>query len=294
MMNKFICFGEIVWDALPMSIHLGGAPFNVAAHLAKQNASVRMVSRIGDDMLGDEVIRNMENLGMNTGLIQVDPRLNTGFVKVELKENEPSYEIVNPSSWDNIEYTNELEKALKDASVLIYGTLSQRNETTRSTLKKLWKSPCMKVLDINLRPPFIDRNKVEESLAAADMVKLNEAELSQLQDWFFLPGDPETAIRELAKHFNCKSVCLTRGAEGSMLLHENKIITQKGIEVEVADTIGAGDAFLATLILSLVNGEDGRTAMNNAGKIAAFVASRNGAVPEYDTEELKNLYQYTF
>lgn len=283
MKENIICFGEIVWDALPMSMHLGGAPFNVAAHLTKQNALATMVSRVGNDMLGNEVIRNMEYLGMNTNLIQRDPDHNTGFVRVELKNEEPAYEIVNPSSWDYIAHSEKLQKAVNDASVLIFGTLSQRNSMTRETLTKLWESPCLKVIDVNLRPPHVTREHIDNSLYAADFVKLNVDELEHIKNWHSFSSVQETTVVELAQHFDCQSVCLTRGADGSLLYHKDEMISQEGIAVDVVDTIGAGDSFLATLIHGLINGVDARIAMQKAGNLSAFVASKSGAVPEYNS-----------
>ncbi len=285
MKKNIICFGEIVWDALPRTLYLGGAPLNVASHLARFDIPVQMVSRIGNDALGEEVIRNMDYAGLDASLIQKDNQLPTGLVRVEMDEEEPSYEIIAPSSWDEIEYTPELQSHADEAFALVFGTLSQRNDTTRQTLEKLWDAPCLKVLDVNLRPPFVDKEHVAASLKAADIVKLNEDEFNQIRKWFGFEDETEPAIREIAFRFHCESICLTRGANGSMLLHKGELIHQPGIPVEAVDTIGAGDSFLAALLAGIREGKGGKQIMEHAAKLAAFVATKSGAVPDYSPED---------
>lgn len=286
MNKKIICYGEIVWDALPRSLYLGGAPLNVAAHLAKLNVPVSMVSRIGEDVLGEEVIRNMVNEGLDISLIQRDPELNTGFVQVEMNKEMPSYEIVSPSAWDHIVYSDDLQNVVDESYALVYGTLSQRSRSSRETLQKLWQTPCLKILDVNLRPPYVDKEHVSASLQAANIVKLNEDEFAQIQTWFELADQTEPAVRELAVQFSCDTVCLTMGAEGSLLLHEDIITQQPGIEVTPVDTIGAGDSFLAALISGLMEGKTGQQAMEQADKLAAYVATQSGAVPDYNPDKI--------
>lgn len=282
MSHTIICFGEIVWDALPRTLYLGGAPFNVASHLVKQGVSAQMISRIGSDVLGEEVIRNMEHARLNTDLVQRDVEHQTGFVRVELDREEPSYEIVSPSAWDAITHTDEIQKAVDHSWALVYGSLSQRNEITRKTLQQLWDSPCLKVFDINLRPPFVSREHVEASLHAADIVKLNEDELEHLKKWYRFDGENSHVVRQIADRFKCSTVCVTKGAEGSEMLHHDRWITKSGVHVDAVDTIGAGDAYLATLLAGFMEGREASGVMEEAGNVAAFVATRSGAVPEYD------------
>ena len=289
-MNKsIICFGETVWDAMPRALYLGGAPFNVAAHLTKHNVPACMVSRIGDDVLGHEVLRNMKYFGMDIGLIQMDAKLPTGFVLVELTDGHPSYEILEPSAWDEIAWTHELQETVSKSRALIYGTLSQRGETTRETLHKLWEIPCKKVFDINLRPPFISQKIVEASLVAANIVKANDEEFNSLKKWFDLPEEDNAAMEALADTFQCHTVCITRGAEGSILLNHGRFVEQPVYSVDVVDTVGAGDAFLASLTAGLLDGDREEDVMQRAGKVAAFVASQKGAVPDYKISDVDNL-----
>ena len=278
--TEVLCVGEVLWDSLPEGLFLGGAPFNVACHLRATGTPVAMVSRIGSDRLGKEVLRRAARYGVSTDLIQVDTELATGFVRVDIDTSgNPSYEILAPAAWDAIETNDELVARAQNARAIVFGTLAQRNTTSHQTIRALWKTEALIVFDVNLRAPFEDRAIVEESLQRADVVKLSAEELTQVAEWFDLRGEFEARIRALASTFGCDVVCVTRGSKGAALLHGDAFTEHPGYEVEVKDTVGAGDAFLAVLLAGLLSGATDAALLQHANMIGAYVTTQYGAVP---------------
>jgi fructokinase len=278
--TEILCVGEVLWDALPEGLFLGGAPFNVACHLRGAGLSATMVSRIGEDQLGEEVLRRAERYGVGVDLIQLDSSLPTGFVRVKVDpEGNPAYEIVEPAAWDAIETTSELLRRATDARAIVFGSLAQRHARSRATIARLWESPALMVFDVNLRPPYDDRAIVERSLRRADVVKLSEPEMERVAEWFGLRGSPREMVRSLAEQFSCRVVCLTRGSDGAALWHAGEWTEHPGFTVEVRDTVGAGDAFLAVLLAGLLAGGADAALLQHANLIGAYVATQYGAVP---------------
>lgn len=288
--EEIICFGEVLWDALPSGLFLGGAPLNVAFHLHVLGERLALVSRVGNDRLGREGLRRIRRKGLDTGLIQTDRTLETGFVQVDVDASgNPAYEIIEPVAWDHIELTNFLERKLHKAWGVVFGSLAQRNEVTRSTIHTFFNSRCRKIFDINLREPFTDRSLVEESLKASQIVKLNEEELNRLAEWFSLPGSDERAVRKLADRFRIDTVCVTCGAGGAALLNEEEWAEHPGYDIQVADAVGAGDAFLAALLTGLRKGRDNHNLLAFANAAGALVATRYGATPDYEADQIEEL-----
>jgi fructokinase len=278
--SEILCVGEVLWDALPEGLFLGGAPFNVACHLRAAGVPATMVSRVGDDRLGEEVVRRAERYGVGVDLIQVDSALPTGFVRVAVDDaGNPAYEILAPAAWDEIATTEALLRRAADARAIVFGSLAQRHATSRATIERLWQSPATMVLDVNLRPPYDDREIVRRSLQRADVVKLSVPELVQVAEWFGLRGDERDMVSALAERFECPVVCLTRGSGGAALWHEGAWTEHPGFEVEVRDTVGAGDAFLAVLLAGLLAGGSDTSLLQHANLIGAYVATQHGAVP---------------
>lgn len=278
--SEILCVGEVLWDALPEGLFLGGAPFNVACHLRGAGLPASMVSRIGDDRLGEEVLRRATRYGVGVDLIQVDPTLPTGFVRVAIDEGgNPAYEILAPAAWDAIEPSEPLLRRAREARAIVFGSLAQRDARSRATIARLWESDAMAVFDVNLRPPFDDRDVVDRSLRRADVVKLSELELASVAEWFALRGTPRAQVTALAETFSCDVVCLTRGSEGAALWHDGRWTEHPGFKVEVRDTVGAGDAFLAVLLAGLFAGGSDASLLQHANLIGAYVATQYGAVP---------------
>ncbi len=285
--SEVLCIGEVLWDSLPAGLFLGGAPLNVASHLHAQGVQVAMVSRVGRDRLGEEALQRIARQGISTELIQVDPELRTGFVKVTLDdEGIPAYEICEPAAWDAIELTDALLKRAEQARGIVFGCLAQRNAVTRRTIERLCQTPALKVLDTNLRAPYDDPEIVRESLKRADLVKLNEHELEQLGSWFGLPADLREGAAAVAEKFDCQIVCITRGPGGAVLWHQEKWSEHPGFKVEVKDTVGSGDAFLAALLAALLEGMEDDELLQRANLMGAYVATQSGAVPSYQTDTI--------
>lgn len=278
--TEVLCVGEVLWDALPEGLFLGGAPFNVACHLRAAGTPVTMVSRIGDDRLGDEVLRRAARYGVGTDLVQVDSVLPTGFVRVKVDDaGNPGYEILGPAAWDAIAPSDPLLRRAARARAIVFGSLAQRSAISRDTIQRLWETEALMVFDVNLRPPFADREIVRQSLERADVVKLSEEELQRIAEWFALRGSPREIVAALAEMFACSVVCVTRGSEGAALWHDGKWSEHPGFKVEVRDTVGAGDAFLAVLLSGLFTGEPDAALLQHANMIGAYVATQFGAVP---------------
>lgn len=278
--GEILCVGELLWDSLPSGLFLGGAPFNAACHLSASGSQVAMVSRVGDDRLGEEAVRRAAGYGVKTDLVQVDPTLRTGFVRATIDDSgEARYEILGPAAWDAIEETDELIRRAMAARAIVFGSLAQRDPRSRATIDRLWRSPALMVFDINLRPPHDDRDVVARSLRRADVVKLTRDELRWLRRQLELPKDEEGAAREIARAYACEVVCVTRGSDGAALLRHGEWTEHPGFPVEVRDTVGAGDAFLAVLLTGILGDVDSPSLLQNANLIGAYVSTQFGAVP---------------
>ena len=278
--SEILCVGEVLWDALPAGLFLGGAPFNVACHLRAAGLGTTMVSRVGSDLLGEEALRRLARYGVGTDLMQVDPSLPTGFVRVTVDDaDNPAYEIVEPAAWDAIATSDALLRRARASRAVVFGSLAQRNAVTRGTIERLLETPALKAFDVNLRPPYDDRDIVGRSLARADVVKMNEGEMRRLAAWFDLPAEPRPMAAALAEKFDCGTVCITRGPEGAALWREGRWLEHPGFEVEVRDTVGAGDAFLAVLLSGLLAGAEDQALLRHANLIGAYVVTQFGAVP---------------
>jgi fructokinase len=278
--REILCVGEVLWDALPAGLFLGGAPFNVACHLSAAGVPVAMVSRVGVDRLGEEVLRRAARYGVRTDLVQLDATLPTGFVRVTVKDSgDAEYEIVEPAAWDAIAANDDLLQRAARARAVVFGSLAQRQATSRATIERLWDNDSLKVFDLNLRPPYEDRGVVRNSLNHADVVKVSHDELRRIATWFDLPERDQDAAAALAESFACDVVCVTRGKDGAALWRKGEWTEQPGFEVEVRDTVGAGDAFLAVLVAGLLAGKDSDALLQNANLIGAYVATQFGAVP---------------
>lgn len=290
MPHDILCMGEVLWDALPDGLFLGGAPFNVACHLHALGEEASFVSRVGDDVLGHEALRRLKARGLGADLMQIDASLPTGFVRVALSHSgEPDYEIVEPAAWDAITLTDALRQRAKHADAIVVGSLAQRAATSRQTIQAATQADALIVFDVNMRPPYVDQSVIEATLRAADVVKMNEDEMQRLRTWFDLPDDPEAALHALSDRFSCQALCVTRGAEGARLWHAGRLHTTPGHDIAVADTVGAGDAFLAALLTGLVAGRTGPDLLALANRLGAYVASRSGATPTYPITTLDDI-----
>jgi len=283
MEKTVLCVGEVLWDSMPSGLFLGGAPYNVAYHLAMLGVKAGLVSRVGDDLLGREALRRLDAGGVDSRNVQIDRSLPTGFVRVTVDASGvPEFEIVHPAAWDRIEMTDDLRSAAAGARAVVFGSLAQRDEVSRRTIRELVSEASLAVLDVNLRPPWVDREVITDSMRLAGIVKMNEDELRKIGDWFGWSREPREAVPALAEMFGCSTVCVTRGARGATLWNGGVWSEHPGVPVEVRDTVGSGDAFLAALLAGLLEGLPDPRCLALASRLGAFVASRTGATPEYD------------
>ena len=282
LMKKILCFGEVLWDTFEDGKKAGGAPMNVAMHLAQQRMDVSFASRVGVDPMGEELSRFLEKAGLYSELIQEDLALPTCVVTVELdKDNQATYHIPEPVSWDNIQTEDTLTVAAKQSDAIIFGSLACREDTTRNTLLSLLdETKALKVFDVNLRAPHYKLSTIETLTAKADVVKMNEDEAKLL-----IGGsrrDLKEQINEFRSKYHSRTICVTCGEHGALVWHDHEFYDSPGCRVDVVDTVGAGDSFLATFVAGLMAGKPMQQVVDNSCTVGAFVASRRGANPLYD------------
>ncbi len=288
--KKVICFGEVLWDMLPSGKMPGGAPMNVAFHLNNFGLDSAIISRIGTDDLGDELLDFMQSAGLNTTLVQRGTNHLTGVVKVNMDDkNEITYKIVQPVAWDYIQLDDKAVEAVEQSDCFVFGSLAARNPGTRETLYELIKQAPFKVFDVNLREPYYTKEIVENLLHKTDMVKMNAHELAMITAWHDTLTDEKNAIKNLSERFDVPTVCVTRGGSGAVLFREGEFFESRGFEVQVSDTIGSGDSFLAALIKGILVGEPPAESVETACAVGALVATRRGATPVISKEEIDAL-----
>lgn len=288
--------GELLWDLLPTGAHLGGAPANFAYIASLLGAESTVLSRVGNDQLGQAARRTLQKHGLDTGYIQTDPQHPTGTVKVHLAaDGTATYEIVENVAWDNLQWGNELEYIAERADVVCFGSLVQRSSESRETVQRFLdnvRPDCLTIFDVNLRRPFWNAAIVRQSMRRAQVLKLNHEEVPQVLEFCALsPSSDEEAAFSLQQHFSCKAVCITRGPNGSIIATPAGIHTHPGTQVKVADTIGAGDAFTAGLALQMLFGSPVPSISDAANGVGAWVASQKGAMPVPTPSERKRLRQ---
>ena len=285
-----VCFGEILWDILPTGALPGGAPMNVAYHLKKLGIEPAMITRIGSDDWGKNLIRLMEQNNISTEFFQLDDTLETGKVNATINPNkEVTYEIVKPVAWDNIQWENKLETLVSDADNFVFGSLATRSEITRNTLFKLLEIAKFKVLDINLRAPHYNRQIIEQLLYKINLLKLNHAELELITGWFTKYQSDNDRIKVLQEKFSIPNIVVTKGENGALFNCNGIVHYHPGYRVVVADTIGSGDSFLAALLAKLLSDYTPGEALRFAGAVGALIASYNGACPDYNIDEISEL-----
>jgi len=284
-----IGLGELLWDCFPDGKKPGGAPANVAFHAQQLGLSARVATRVGNDPLGDELCGFLSQQGLNTDLVQRDPHHGTGTVTVEPQsEGSTRYTFLENSAWDFLEADDRWLAAMSQARAVCFGTLAQRGETSRATIRRCLQATsaeCLRVYDVNLRPPFFDKEWIVAALKLARIVKLNDDEVRTLTALLGAPYRSEVPFATwLRETFGLDVVCITRGSRGAVAVSANEICDVPGLAVTVADTVGAGDAFTAGLIWSRLQGRSLIDGLALANRIGALVASRPGAMPDLRTE----------
>ena len=282
--------GELLWDMLPEGPRLGGAPANFSVMAGRLGNHAAILSRIGRDDLGREAVHRLDPLPADTSFLQIDRTHETGRVTVSFNNGQPEYTIHQPAAWDSMELSDEWVRLAERADAICFGSLAQRSIESRQTIQTLaaqTSSRCIRIFDVNLRPPFYSSEVIQESLELATVVKMNDAEVPMVLSLLGLPAEDDAnagnlrldAERLLAEFPTLQLVAVTRGGHGSLLVTRDEWHQHAGFPVKVADTIGAGDAFTAALAHYLLRGAE-LAVLNEAGnRWGGWLASQSGAMP---------------
>ena len=283
--------GEVLWDMFPEVKRIGGAPANFAYHMSQFGFDSRVVSAVGEDELGDEILENFNEKGLRYWVERVP--FPTGTVEVTLNEGGiPCYEIKQSVAWDNVPYTPELDQLACQTRCVCFGSLAQRNVVTRTTLNRFLDAmpgEAYKVFDINLRQHFYTVEILKDSLVRCNLLKLNDEELVILSDLLELSEESvEKRCREIMDRFDLKMLILTCGVQGSYVFSDDTRSFLNTPHVKVVDTVGAGDSFTAAFCAAVLKGKSMVEAHRLAVEVSAFVCSQAGAMPRLP-EELKGM-----
>lgn len=281
-MNKkpvVIGIGELLWDILPSGKKAGGAPINFVYHASQVGAESYAITAVGNDPLGDEILKELGQAGINAMAERVN--YPTGKVLVELKEGIPSYTIIENVAWDHIPLTDPMKEIAKKADAVCFGTLAQRSEESRNTIQAfltLTPPHAYRILDINIRQHYYSEEIITSSLEKSNVLKLNDEELKLLKRLFSLDHlSDENACRWFMEQFNLKFLILTAGDEYSLILDPEDSSFIKTPKVEVVDTVGAGDAFTGAFITAILHGKSLQEAHQIAVDRSVFVCTQPGA-----------------
>lgn len=283
--NYVVGIGEALWDVLPEGKKLGGAPANFAYHVSQFGLQSRVVSAIGEDKLGNEILDNFQGKGLHTLIEKVE--YPTGTVQVQLdNEGVPCYDIKENVAWDNIPFTDKLKQLAQKTCAVCYGSLAQRNVVSRETINAFLDAMPegkgqYKIFDINLRQGFYTKEIICNSMQRCNILKINDEELVTVSRMFGYPGiDLQDKCWILLAKYKLEMLILTCGVNGSYVFTPGSVSFIETPKVEVADTVGAGDSFTAAFVSAILKGKPVNEAHQLAVNVSAYVCTQNGAMPE--------------
>jgi len=280
--------GEILWDLLPKGKVLGGAPGNVVGIANQLGLKGILVSSVGDDQLGHEILERLGQKGLDKKGLRILKDLPTGVVDVTLDaKGVPTFNIRQPAAWDAIVMDEERRQLAQSASLIVFGTLAQRDPRSQKGIMEFIKAApasCLKVVDVNLRPPFIMESVIRESLELADVLKLNETELPVLAKILGLSGDETAQLKQLQSRFDLDVIAYTLGPRGSRMITATQDIFHPFVDAVVVDTVGAGDSFVAVVATGMLLGMEISKIQEMANRVAAFVCTQVGGTPTLPAE----------
>ena len=283
MSFKVVGIGEVLWDLMPGGKQLGGAPANFAHHAHSLGAEAVVITRVGEDDLGREILQRLKQSEIAAGAVQIDANKPTGTVAVTLRDGGvPHFSIQEDVAWDWIVPTDLALKAVGEADAICFGSLAQRSPVSRASIQQLMAAApakALRIFDINLREHYYSREIIEQSLRLANVLKLNDTELRALATLFDLGSHPKQQIQGLSELFELQLIALTRGPQGSLLYQGGQWSEHLSQPVEVVDTVGAGDAFTAALTVGLLSKVNLHEFHAVAAQVARFVCSHAGATP---------------
>jgi fructokinase len=288
--KTIVAVGEALWDVLPGGRQPGGAPCNVAFHTAQLTDRGAIVTRVGDDAAGSELVALLRDRAVDTEFVQRDPSRPTGSVSVTIEDADPRYTIASDVAWDYIVAVEAARALVRTSDAICVGSLAQRSEASRAAIQQFLldaRGRALVVFDVNLRPPFIDASVIEGTLRVVDVVKMSESELAQLSALLDRPG----LIRWLLQDVGVRAVCVTRGGEGASMSTQHETVSARGMVVDtsVGDPVGAGDAFTAAMAHKLVRNAPAEEILQTANRYAALVATKQGAMPVLSRDELAGI-----
>ncbi len=289
MKDVIVGMGEALWDVLPEGKKIGGAPANFAYHVSQFGLPSCVVSAVGMDILGNEIVENLTSKGLNQQIAKVP--YPTGTVQVEIDQaGIPQYDIKENVAWDNIPFTPQLESLARVTRAFCFGSLAQRNVVSRDTINRFLdtmpkRDDSLVVFDVNLRQGFYNKDILCNSMRKCNILKINDEELVTVSRMFGYPGiDLQDKCWILLGKYNLKMLILTCGINGSYVFTPGQVSFQPTPKVEVADTVGAGDSFTAAFIASILKGKSVEQAHSIAVRTSAFVCTKNGAMPILPSE----------
>ncbi|MCL7987498.1 carbohydrate kinase [Sphingobacterium sp. lm-10] len=295
--SKVTCFGEILWDLFPgKDKTAGGAPFNVGYHLHQMGVEVHMISAVGQDALGDELLKKLDSWAMPSKGIQRNDDFPTSTVVATIDDdNEAHYEIKEGVAWDHIQRLDTDVKLLGNTQAFVFGSLAARNRKSRETLFALLDNSSYRVFDVNLRPPYIDQELLLQLLKKSEVAKFNAAELQLVLSYLGKRyADQQDGVFYLQDYFDIPEIILSRGAAGAAYFCDREVYSLPAAKVTVNDTVGSGDSFLAGFLSAHLAGMNPEEALEQAICLSGFVTSKSGACPDYtqqDIEQMKEAYR---
>jgi fructokinase len=292
--RRVLVLGEVLWDLFPASVRLGGAALNFAAHIKRLGHEPVLISAVGTDELGDEAIQAITTLGLDASFLQKTERFKTGTAAVRLGPgDQTSFVIERPAAYDAVQLSDgHIEQIIKwKPEWLYYGTLFSSSVNGKDVLRRLLEAlpQAKRFYDLNLRPGSDSQELVFELLRAANVVKLNEEELRSVHEFIQLPAETEAFCRAGAERFGWDAVCITLGARGCAMLAAKEYVEANGHRVDVADTVGAGDAFAAAFMHGIASNRPASEIAEFSNRVGALVASVHGAIPNWTIEEVADL-----
>jgi fructokinase len=277
--------GELLWDFLPTGKQLGGAPGNFAFHAMQTGCTSLVISAVGNDELGCLLKSLLQRLGLNIEYLQQND-YPTGTVTVKLdKSGHPDYTIHENVAWDHICWNMEMQKLAGQLDAVCFGTLAQRNTESELSIRNLLravKPECLKVFDVNLRQNYYSGEVITNSLQFTDILKLNEDELPVISGLLGINGSIEIQLDELQRLFKLKYIIYTMGSNGSYIKNADELSYEEVPEIEISDTVGAGDSFTAIVIAGILNKIPLKVLHKKATEIAAYVCTQKGATPKLE------------
>ena len=290
MPKTIVAVGEALWDVFPDGRRPGGAPCNVAFHAARLGDRGVIVTRVGEDAAGDELVAFLRERGVHTDHVQRDATRPTGTALVTIEDSEPQYAITEAVAWDYIAADDDARALMRTADAICVCSLAQRSEASCAAIQQLLsdaRGHALVVFDVNLRPPFIDAEFIDATFRVADIVRISESEVARLSTLL----DRPSLIGWLLESVGVQAVWVTRGASGASVTTREGTLSAPGVEIDTStgDAVGAGDAFTAAMAHQLVRNATPQETLHAANRYAALVATKKGAMPVISSDELAGI-----